>query len=116
MYKGNSSGTDTITYRAYDGYEWSEKAEVTIAITENQPPEIQGSEILSLTAGESDSYGYSVHDPEGGQISLFVASAHQPEKGSVSISGARGYLYPRRQQRNWGRTVLLCRRGIVPGI
>ena len=78
-----NSVIDSFSYRAYDGFEYSEIKEININIR-NNPPEVQGSE-QSISVNKNidiEILLLEASDPEGNQIYYIVEDL--PLKGSLS--------------------------------
>jgi len=83
------AGTDTFSYRAFDGFRFSDAATVTITVDANHPP-VGGPDSVSTREGFPVSFFRARlldndSDPDGNPISF--AGFSQPANGTLTLSG-----------------------------
>ncbi len=89
------AGTDTFTYRAYDGFSTSSVATVTISITTNRAP-VAANDSYSLMANTTltvPAPGVLTNDSDADGDSLTVVLATAPTKGALSLSPNGAFTY-----------------------
>ena len=90
------SGTDTFTYRAYDGLEEGNTATVTITVlaTNQAPTAVDDAyETLEDTPLSVDAPGVLVNDTDPENDPLTAAIASFPQHGTVSLASDGSFLY-----------------------
>jgi VCBS repeat-containing protein len=93
----NYTGTDTFTYRAYDGTAYSSTVTVTITVSEgNDAPvgqddsyEVNEDSILTIAAAE----GVLANDSDADNDSLEAVIVSQPSNGSVTLNADGSFEY-----------------------
>ena len=88
-------GTDTFTYKTYDGLEWSTVATVTIAVTESAPSASADSYVIPYgqTLTSSAKTGILANDTDSDQDTLTPSVLAGPYHGTLSLSSTGSFTY-----------------------